>query len=74
MDTRRDKLQKLESVLRACRENSLTYTTPAIADRIFQMLRKFGLADRTEKEYVRILVNALSWEEKNPGKVFEFTA
>lgn len=70
--TRREKLDKLNTVLEVLHTNNLSFKTPAIADRIAGLLKTYGFSRNTEQEYVRLLVDALSWEEKNAGKEFRF--
>lgn len=70
--TRREKIHTLNMALEACRKHDLTIRTPAIADKIAgEILRMFGFSKATEKEYVRLLVSALAWENKN-HKEFRF--
>ena len=70
--TRREKLTTLNNVLLVCHNNQIDYRTPALADRITLMLRPMGFGESTEKTYVRLIVDALIWENANPGKEFKF--
>lgn len=72
MAFRREKLSNLASTLDQLHRNEITYKTPAVADRITHMIQPLALGERTVKEYVRILVDALLWEDKHPGEQFVF--
>ena len=71
-NTRREKLGHLNNILDACHTNNINYRTPALADTIYGILRRFGFGKQTEKEYVRLIVDALAWENRNDGKEFKF--
>ena len=72
MAFRREKLGNLAAALDQLHEKGITYKTPALADRIGYMIQPLALGERTLKEYVRILVDALYYEEKHPGEKFQF--
>lgn len=61
----------MNNALDACRKLQIGYRTPAIADRITELLRPMGFGQSTEREYVRMIVDALAWEDKN-NKEFRF--
>jgi len=69
--TRREKLAVLNNALEACHKSHIGYRTPAVADRVAEMLQPLGFGQPTEREYVRLIVDALAWEEKN-RKEFRF--
>jgi hypothetical protein len=69
--TRREKLFLLNNVLEACRKSQYDFRTPALADKVVTVLRPSGFSAATEKEYVRLIVDALLWEGKN-NKEFRF--
>ena len=71
-NTRREKLTTLNNILEACHNHQITYRTPALADTIEGMIRRLGFGRLTEKEYVRLIVDALAWENRNDGKEFRF--
>jgi hypothetical protein len=70
-NTRREKLAHLNNVLEVCHRNQINHRTPALADRIANLIRPLGFGKLTEKEYVRMIVDALIWENKNQ-KEFKF--
>jgi hypothetical protein len=70
-NTRREKMAHLNNVLLICHNNQIDHRTPALADRIAGMLRPLGFGKLTEKEYVRLIVDALFTEAKT-GKEFHF--
>ena len=71
MSSRAQKLSNLQVILDSCRTNEISYTTPAAADKIMFLVRPFGLGAITAKEYVRIIIDALSAEHRT-GKEFRF--
>jgi hypothetical protein len=70
--TRREKIERLNHVLLACHKMSFDYRTPALADKVGSLIRQFGFGQTSEKEYIRLIVDALAWESKNEGKEFRF--
>ena len=70
-NTRREKLATLNNILEVCRKNSLNYRTPALADKIATIIRPLGFGRVTEKEYVRLIVDALA-SELSQEKPFKF--
>lgn len=72
MAFRREKLGNLALALDQLHKRGITYKTPALADRITSMIQPLALGERTLKEYVRILVDALAWEQKHEGEKFVF--
>jgi len=70
--TRREKLFVLNKILDNCHKVGLNHRSSALADSIFYMVKPFGFGTITEKQYVRLIVDALIWEGNNPGKEFRF--
>jgi hypothetical protein len=69
--TRREKIFLLNNVLEACRKLQYDSRTPALADKVATVLKPSGFSAATEKEYVRLIIDALFWEGKNE-KEFRF--
>jgi hypothetical protein len=69
--TRREKIFLLNNVLDACRKLQYDFRTPALADKVGAVLKSSGFSAATEKEYVRLIVDALFWEGKHE-KEFKF--
>jgi hypothetical protein len=61
----------LNNVLEACRKKQYDFRTPALADKVTGILKQSGFSAPTEKEYVRLIVDALFWEGKH-DKEFKF--
>jgi len=70
--TRREKIFLLNNVLDTCHKKSYDSRTPALADKVTEILKQLGFSAPTEKEYVRLIVDALFWEGKHE-KDFRFT-
>lgn len=70
-NTRREKLATLNNILEVCRKNSLNYRTPALADKISQIIKPLGFGRLTEQEYVRLIVDALA-RELSSGEACHF--
>ena len=70
-NTRREKLAALNNILEVCHKHGFNYRTPALADKIAIIIRPLGFGSLTEKEYVRLVVDALGWELSNE-KEFRF--
>jgi len=64
-------LYLLNNVLDTCHKNSIDHRTPALADKVAQIIKISGFSQPTEKEYVRLIVDALFWEAKHE-KEFRF--
>ncbi len=73
VSTRPQKLANLQAILDKLHEKGVTYRTPAMADKIAQVMRTFAFGANTEKEYVRILVDALAVENRT-GKEYRFAS
>lgn len=70
-NTRREKLATLNNILEVCRKHRYTYRTPALADKIATIIRPLGFGKLTEKEYIRLIVDALA-SELSQEKEFKF--
>jgi hypothetical protein len=70
--TRREKIFLLNNVLEACHKNQVDFRTPALADKVATILIPSGFSAATQKEYVRLIVDALFWEGKHEGQEFKF--
>jgi len=70
--TRREKIFLLNNVLDTCHKKQYDHRTPALADKVTGILKQSGFSAPTEKEYVRLIVDALFWEGKHQ-KEFRFT-
>ena len=69
--TRREKIFLLNNVLDTCHKKHIDFRTPALADKVAQIIKISGFSQPTEKEYIRLIVDALFWEGKHE-KEFRF--
>ena len=69
--TRREKIFLLNNVLDTCHKNNIDFRSKGLADKVAQIIKVSGFSQPTEKEYVRLIVDALLWENKH-HKEFRF--
>jgi len=61
---RKERVQRINSVLRVCQRNNWTYDTPDIAGKLERILIPSGFTTPTLRDYVRVIVDLLERKKK----------
>lgn len=62
---RKERVQRIDSVLRVCQRNNWTYDTPDIAGKVERILVPSGFTRPTLRDYVRVIIDILEHKKKN---------